>query len=501
MKDSILEIQDVSKSFSGVYALKGVRLTVKKGEVHALIGENGAGKSTLMKIILGMHQPNEGSMLFKGETYVPKNPMDALQAGVSMIHQEISLADNMTVAENIWVGREPTKGGFVDYAEMNRKAKALLSELNLDISPSCKVKKLKVAQQQMVEIARAISYDSDLIIMDEPTSALTEDEVKSLFSIIHNLKKKQVTVIIITHKLNELFEISDSVTVLRDGEYVGCYPIEEMTEKKLVSLMVGRELNEMFPKQAASIGGELLAVKHLTLKGVFEDVSFTVRKGEILGVAGLMGAGRSEIMLSLFGAVPPDSGEIFIDGKKAVIRSPRDAIRNGIAMVTEDRKLTGLSLCRSCKENMSIAHLKKISPHLFLNEKKERREIDRMIQALSIKLASVRQAVSSLSGGNQQKIVLARWLLTEPRILILDEPTRGIDVGAKAEIHRLISELTGTGMAVIMISSELPEILGMSDRILVVHNGRVSGELTREEASQERIMEFATNTATKEEKG
>lgn len=394
MKDSILEIQDVSKSFSGVYALKGVRLTVKKGEVHALIGENGAGKSTLMKIILGMHQPNEGSMLFKGETYVPKNPMDALQAGVSMIHQEISLADNMTVAENIWVGREPTKGGFVDYAEMNRKAKALLSELNLDISPSCKVKKLKVAQQQMVEIARAISYDSDLIIMDEPTSALTEDEVKSLFSIIHNLKKKQVTVIIITHKLNELFEISDSVTVLRDGEYVGCYPIEEMTEKKLVSLMVGRELNEMFPKQAASIGGELLAVKHLTLKGVFEDVSFTVRKGEILGVAGLMGAGRSEIMLSLFGAVPPDSGEIFIDGKKAVIRSPRDAIRNGIAMVTEDRKLTGLSLCRSCKENMSIAHLKKISPHLFLNEKKERREIDRMIQALSIKLASVRQAVS-----------------------------------------------------------------------------------------------------------
>lgn len=501
MKDSILEIQDVSKSFSGVYALKGVRLTVKKGEVHALIGENGAGKSTLMKIILGMHQPNEGSMLFKGETYAPKNPMDALQAGVSMIHQEISLADNMTVAENIWVGREPTKGGFVDYAEMNRRAKALLSELNLDISPSCKVKKLKVAQQQMVEIARAISYDSDLIIMDEPTSALTEDEVKTLFSIIRNLKKKQVTVIIITHKLNELFEISDSVTVLRDGEYVGCYPIEEMTEKKLVSLMVGRELNEMFPKQAASIGGELLSVKHLTLKGVFEDVSFTVRKGEILGVAGLMGAGRSEIMLSLFGAVPPDSGEIFIDGKKAVIRSPRDAIRNGIAMVTEDRKLTGLSLCRSCKENMSIAHLKKISPHLFLNEKKERREIDRMIQALSIKLASVRQAVSSLSGGNQQKIVLARWLLTEPRILILDEPTRGIDVGAKAEIHRLISELTGTGMAVIMISSELPEILGMSDRILVVHNGRVSGELTREEASQERIMEFATNTATKEEKG
>lgn len=501
MKDSILEIQDVSKSFSGVYALKGVRLTVKKGEVHALIGENGAGKSTLMKIILGMHQPNEGSMLFKGETYAPKNPMDALQAGVSMIHQEISLADNMTVAENIWVGREPTKGGFVDYAEMNRKAKALLSELNLDISPSCKVKKLKVAQQQMVEIARAISYDSDLIIMDEPTSALTEDEVKSLFSIIRNLKKKQVTVIIITHKLNELFEISDSVTVLRDGEYVGCYPIEEMTEKKLVSLMVGRELNEMFPKQAASIGGELLSVKHLTLKGVFEDVSFTVRKGEILGVAGLMGAGRSEIMLSLFGAVPPDSGEIFIDGKKAAIRSPRDAIRNGIAMVTEDRKLTGLSLCRSCKENMSIAHLKKISPHLFLNEKKERREIERMIQALSIKLASVRQAVSSLSGGNQQKIVLARWLLTEPRILILDEPTRGIDVGAKAEIHRLISELTGTGMAVIMISSELPEILGMSDRILVVHNGRVSGELTREEASQERIMEFATNTATKEEKG
>ncbi len=494
MDDVILEMRGISKTFSGVYALRDAQLTIRRGEVHALIGENGAGKSTLMKIILGVHAPDAGEMTFKGKAFRPQKPMDALQAGISMIHQEISLADNMTVAENIWIGREPASHGFVNYKALREDAAKLLAELRIIIDPSEKVGHLSVAQMQMVEIARAISYNADLIIMDEPTSALTEEEVGMLFSIIRTLRDKGVSVIMITHKLDELFEISDAVTVLRDGSYVSAHPISEIDEKKLISLMVGRELSELFPKQEAQIGETVLRVQGLTRKGLFEDVSFAVHRGEILGVAGLMGAGRSEIMTALFGGMPVDGGEIYIDGERVAIRNPRDAIRHGLAMVTEDRKLTGLSLCRSCKENISVTNLKRTSPSAFLNKKKEMEEVREMIHALSIRLADPEQAVRSLSGGNQQKIVLARWLLTAPKVLILDEPTRGIDVGAKSEIHRLISELACKGMAVIMISSELPEVLGMSDRIMVVHGGRVRGVLSRAEATQENVMALATNT-------
>ena len=494
MLESLLEAKAISKSFFGVPAIKDVELYVKKGEVHALIGENGAGKSTLMKIIIGAQPYDSGNMIFKGESYKPSAPIDAIKKGISMIHQEISLAPNMSVIENIWLGREEVKGGFVDFSLMKKKTENLLNELGLDIDPGIKVENLSVAKQQMVEIARAVSYNSDLIIMDEPTSALTERETRKLFEIIRMLKSKGVSTIIITHRMEELFEISDTVTVFRDGRYVGMYPIEEITQEKLVSLMVGRKVTNLFPKETAEIKETILKVENYSKKGVFENVSFEVRKGEILGVAGLMGAGRSEVMEAIFSGEKVDSGQLYIDGKKVDFRSPRDAIKNGMAMVTEDRKLTGLALGRSSGENISICNLDKYSHSGFINKIKEKEDIKKMISALSIRLSDPNQLVKSLSGGNQQKVIIAKWLLTEPRILILDEPTRGIDVGAKAEIHRLISELACKGVAIIMISSELPEVIGMSDRIMVMHEGKVKGEIMREDATQELIMKYATNT-------
>ncbi len=372
-------------------------------------------------------------------------------------------------------------------------ARKLLEELKLDIDITKKVSSLSVAQKQMIEIARAISYNADLIIMDEPTSALTESETDKLFEIIRILKTKEVSVIIISHKLDELFEISDTVTVLRDGNFVGSYMIEDMTEQKLISLMVGRELTSLYPKEKSDIGDVVFKAEHITKKGLFEDVSFEIRSGEILGVSGLMGAGRSEIMLALFSGDKLDSGKIYMDGAEIVIHSPEDAIKNGLAMVPEDRKLMGLALCRSSKENMSITDLKFHSKSFFVNKFKEKEKIESMIQRISIKLSSPEQVVKSLSGGNQQKVVLSRWLLCNPKVLILDEPTRGIDVGSKSEIHRLISELACNGMAVIMISSEMPEILGMSDRIIVVRGGKINGEISRVNATQEKIMHMATS--------
>ncbi len=493
MENYIFEASNISKSFYGVYALQDAQIRIKKGEVHALVGENGAGKSTLMKIILGVHRPNNGEMVYKGEPYKPAQPRDALEKGISMIHQEISLAENMTVAENIWIGREPVAGGFVNFLELRSMARKLLEELKLDIDITKKVSSLSVAQKQMIEIARAISYNADLIIMDEPTSALTESETDKLFEIIRILKTKEVSVIIISHKLDELFEISDTVTVLRDGNFVGSYMIEDMTEQKLISLMVGRELTSLYPKEKSDIGDVVFKAEHITKKGLFEDVSFEIRSGEILGVSGLMGAGRSEIMLALFSGDKLDSGKIYMDGAEIVIHSPEDAIKNGLAMVPEDRKLMGLALCRSSKENMSITDLKFHSKSFFVNKFKEKEKIESMIQRISIKLSSPEQVVKSLSGGNQQKVVLSRWLLCNPKVLILDEPTRGIDVGSKSEIHRLISELACNGMAVIMISSEMPEILGMSDRIIVVRGGKINGEISRVNATQEKIMHMATS--------
>ncbi len=495
MKDYLLEAKDISKSFFGVPAIEKVELHVSKGEVHALSGENGAGKSTLKKIIIGAQPYDKGEMIFKGQPYKPHRPADAIEKGISMIHQEISLAPNMPVYENIWLGRESMQGIFVNSGEMVKKTQELLNDLGLDINANTKVEKLSIAQQQMVEIARAVSYDSDLIIMDEPTSALTERETKKLFSIIRMIKERGVSVIIITHRLEELFEISDVVTVFRDGGYVGMYPIEEITQDQLVSLMVGREVSNLFPKTEAEIKDVILKVENYTKAGVFEDVSFEVRRGEILGVAGLMGAGRSEVMEAVFSGEKVDKGTIYLNGEKVHFKSPQDAIKNGMAMVTEDRKLTGLALCRSSGENISISNLGKYTAGGFIKKSSENKYILDMIEALSIRLTGPGQIVKSLSGGNQQKIIIARWLLTDPKILILDEPTRGIDVGAKSEIHRLISELAGKGVAIIMISSEQPEIIGMSDRIIVMHEGRIRGEIMRKDATQELIMKYATNTS------
>lgn len=490
--ENVLEVRGISKAFPGVQALDNVSLQIKKGEVHALLGENGAGKSTLMKLLLGMYKPDCGEIFIKGTERKINNSSDALKAGIAMIHQEISLLPFQTIAENIWIGREPVdKLGLLDWKKLNAMTTQLLEDINLKFNPKTIVNHLSISGMQMIEIARAVSYNSDVIIMDEPTSALTETEVEILFDIIRNLKDKGISIIYISHKLDEIFTIADQVTVLRDGKWVDTKPIEELDNKKIISMMVGRELNQIFPKEFVSINDTALEVKNLTKKGVFNNINFSVKKGEILGVAGLMGAGRSEVMNAIFGIDKIDSGEIFIDGKKVHIKSPRDAIRNKIGMVTEDRKLLGLVLCRSVRENATYANLDKLSNGVFTNKKNEVKATQRMMSLLSIKTPSHRQKVGSLSGGNQQKVVLANWLLTEPKILILDEPTRGIDVGAKAEIHRLMCQFAKEGMAIIMISSELPEILGMSDNVLVMHGGEVKAVFTRDEVTQEKILQCA----------
>lgn len=488
----ILEMNNISKTFPGVKALEDVNFSLRKGEVHTLIGENGAGKSTLMKILLGIYHADAGEIVYKGQPVKIEHPGTALNMGISMIHQELSLVRERTVAENIWIGREPrSKIGILNWKELFRKTEQLLAEFHLDFDPKQKVEKLSVAGRQMIEIARAISYNADVIIMDEPTSALTEKEVDTLFSIIRVLQSRGVAVVYISHKLDEIFEISDRVTVLRDGRYVGTRDIGEIDQPSLISMMVGREITAIFPKLEASIGDVVLEVKHLTRQGVFEDVSFQVRKGEILGFAGLMGAGRTEVVRGIFGIDPVDSGEIFINQEKVTIRSPRDAIEQGMGMVPEDRKLTGLVLCRSVNDNNSMAILNALSNWSFINKSAELVECHKMIELLSIKTPTHKQLVRSLSGGNQQKVVVAKWLSTKPKILILDEPTRGIDVGAKSEIHRLMSSFAQEGMAIIMISSEMPEVLGMSDRILVMHEGKIKGTLDREHATQEKIMACA----------
>ena len=495
--DVILSMEHIDKVFPGVKALSDVSLEVRRGEVHALMGENGAGKSTLMKVLYGIYPCDGGTITFDGKTVGTHTQHEALHMGIAMIHQEISLATNMSVAENIWVGRTPmTKLGLVDFKKLYAMTQEILDDVGLDIDPKVKVRDLSVAQMQMVEVARAVSYNAKLIIMDEPTSSLSKKEIQVLYRIIRTLKSRQVSVIIITHKIDEVFEISDRITVLRDGRRTGDADIHSITEDDLIRMMVGRELTEMFPKQESEIGEVLLEVEHLSSAGVFEDVSFCVHRGEILGVSGLIGAGRTEIMKAVFGIDKKDSGTIRIGGEPVNIRSPRDAIAHGIAMVTEDRKMEGLSLVRSSKENMTIVNLNKYSKGGIVNSKAELSDVEKMIRMLAIKLSSPKQVVNSLSGGNQQKVIIAKWLLKKPKILIIDEPTRGIDVGAKSEIHRIISSLACQGMAVILVSSELPEILGMSDRVIVIHEGHLKGELTRQEATQEKIMALS---ATKKE--
>ncbi|WZL72093.1 sugar ABC transporter ATP-binding protein [Clostridiaceae bacterium 35-E11] len=491
----ILKMQDITKEFPGVKALDGVNLNIRKGTVHALMGENGAGKSTLMKILIGIHQPTSGIITFKGEEINITDTNYALKKGISMIHQELSPIPYMTIAENIFLGREPVnKLGLVDNKKLEEMTKKLFEMLEINLEPNTKMRELSIANTQMVEIAKAISYDSDLIIMDEPTSAITEKEVLHLHKIIHRLKEKEVSIIYITHKMHEVFKISDDITVLRDGTYVGTEEAKNLNNDKLIEMMVGRELKQVFHKEEAEIGDVILEVKNLTRKGVFEDINFQLRKGEILGIAGLMGSGRTEVMENIFGITQREDGEIYLHGERVKIDSPEDAIKHKLALLTEDRKLTGLYLMLSVRDNMIIANIDEYINGTFIDYKKINEVCEEEKGRLGIKTPSMDQLIRNLSGGNQQKVLISRWLLTQPDILILDEPTRGIDVGAKAEIHKLMSKLAQQGKAIIMISSELPEVLGMSDRIMVMHEGRKSGELSREEATQEKILELATGT-------
>jgi inositol transport system ATP-binding protein len=490
----LLEVERVRKAFPGVLALDDVSFRLERGHVHALMGENGAGKSTLMKIIAGIYAPDSGSFRLKGQEIRLTSPLDALRYGIAMIHQELNLMNFMTVAENIWIRREPLNGlGLVRHEEMRRRTLALFDRLDIRIDPDAEVRDLSVANRQMVEIAKAVSYDSEILIMDEPTSALTEREVAHLFRIIRALKAEGKGIIYITHKMSELFEIADEVSVFRDGRFVGEHRAVDVTRDDIIRLMVGREITQMFPKLPAKIGDVILSIKNLSLEGRFRDVSFDLRRGEILGVAGLVGSGRSNVAETIFGVTPATSGTIAIDGRAIDIRHPGVAMDAGMAFLTEDRKESGLFLLLDVLANMQVAALH--GGHVragFVAEGAIAKLCNQQRERLRVRTPDLDEPVINLSGGNQQKVLIARWLLTHPRILILDEPTRGIDVGAKAEIHRLISELAGQGVAVLMISSEMPEVLGMSDRILVMHEGRMTGVVDRQDATQVKIMELAS---------
>ena len=490
---NLLEMRDIRKSFGSVEVLHGVNLSVRSGTVHALMGENGAGKSTLMKVLAGVHRCDSGEVYIHGEKAEIQNPKHSQELGVAMIHQELSSIPEMTVAENIFLGREPRKGIFIDQKKMTEMTKELLDHLKVSIDPNMKIGRLKVADQQLVEIAKAVSFNADIIVMDEPTSAITDNEVEYLFRIIGDLKKQGKGIIYISHKMDEIFRISDDITVLRDGNYVDTWRAKDIDNGVLIKNMVGRELNEYFPKVEVPVTDVLFEAKHLTQKGRFEDISFCVKRGEIFGIAGLIGAGRTEMMQAIFGLTKLDGGELHLDGQKLDIHCPKDAIEQGIAFVTEDRKGEGLVLGMSVAHNITLPSMRTYSRQGFISSGAEKDIVQKEISSLKIKVHSPEQLVGKLSGGNQQKVVLAKWMIKSPKLLILDEPTRGIDVGAKSEIYRLMCEYVANGNSIIMISSEMPEVMGMADRIMVMSNGARSGELNRDEFIQETIMKMAVS--------
>lgn len=493
---TVIEVQHVSKRFPGVQALKDVSVTITQGRVHALVGENGAGKSTLMKILAGLYRPEEGRILFNGEEVSFRNASEALDKGISTIYQELLLCPNLTVAENVFLGREPTTGPFLS-SEVIAECRRQLDRVGFkDIKPNVRVAHLTVAQQQMVEIAKALALDSALIIMDEPTSSLTPAEVQHLFATIRQLKAQGKAIIFISHRLEEIFEIADDITILRDGELIASLPIQEVTHDEVVRMMVNRELARVLSSRSEGQTGELLLeARELTRAGAFGNISFQLYEGEVLGFAGLIGAGRTEAMRAIFGIDSLDKGEIYVRGKKVVIRSPQEAIKAGLGMATEDRKDDGLFGALSVRENMTMANLG-LGPLTgllgFVLRRKEVEVAKKFVQSMSIRTPGLATPIISLSGGNQQKVILSRWLMTEPKVLILDEPTRGIDVGAKAEIHKLIRQLAQEGRGIIVVSSELPELLAVSDRIIVMREGVATAELVTSHTDQEEIMAFAT---------
>lgn len=499
MGEYLLELRNITKRFPGVLALDKVELKVRPGEVHVIMGENGAGKSTLMKIVDGIYHPDEGEMRLYGAKTVIQSPMDAMKNGIAMIHQELNTVLDMTVAENIFLGREIGRGILYDKKTMRREAQNALQQLGLKLDTNLKMRELSVAKRQMAEIAKAVSMKAKIIIMDEPTSAISDKEVDALFQVIREFRSRGIGIVYISHKMDEIFRIADRITVMRDGKTVGTYEASNLTTNELIAKMVGRDIEDVYPpKIPHELGEELLRVKDLSCGSLFDGVSFTLRKGEILGIAGLMGAGRSELAETIFGLRRADRGEIYRGNSKLSIKSPRSAIDAGLAFVTEDRAQSGLNLKTTVKKDMSILTLKQFCRWgQVISSRKENEAVDQRISQLTIKTPSRNQGIKNLSGGNQQKVIIARWLMSNPQILIMDEPTRGIDVGAKYEIYSIMRELAAEGKGILMISSELPEILGICDRTLVMHEGRITGVLKKDEMTQETIMKYATGMGEK----
>ncbi len=495
MNDVVLSMKDIDKRFAGVHALKKVDFELREGEIHALVGENGAGKSTLMKALTGIFPKDSGEIHYMGKLFNPQGPKEALDAGIAIVHQELNMMEHLTVAQNLFIGRESTKrtSWLLDEKTQNRRAEELFRRLNVDIDPTEQVRNLTVGRQQMVEIAKAVSHNLKILVLDEPTAALTDREIEDLFSIMRDLASKGVGMIYISHRLDEIGVITDRVTVLRDGEYVGTRDTKDLSKEEMINMMVGRVIYEK-PKEKSNVPKDapvVLKVENLNAGRQVQDVSFELRRGEILGFAGLMGAGRTETMRALYGA-DRSSGDIWVDGKKVTINDPIDAVKKGIGYLSEDRKRFGLAVNLSVEENVVMPSLEELSPNSFIN----RRELDRVaetyVDKLTIRTPSIDQIVNNLSGGNQQKVVIAKWLIKNSSILIFDEPTRGIDVGAKSEIYHLMNELVAEGKSIIMISSELNEVLRMSDRVAVMCEGKLTGFLDIEEATQEKVMHLAT---------
>lgn len=489
-----IEMQNICKAFGQNQVLKNAGIQLGDGEVHALMGENGAGKSTLMKILTGIYAKDSGTILVDGREVSYRSPQEAEKDGIVFIHQELNVVFDLTVEENLFLGKEITSFlGICNKKAMRQKADEILQMLGVKISTSKVMSELSIGQQQMIEICKALMVDAKVIIMDEPTAALTQSETQILFEVIRNLRKRGVSIIYISHRMEEIFELCDSITVLRDGSYVGTKKIPETDMNDVVKMMIGREIGERYPTRDFSIGEEVLRVEGLTKNGVFEDISFSIHSGEVLGVSGLMGAGRTEIMQAIFGNLPYDKGKIYINQKECHINNPEQAINMGIGFITEDRKSEGLMLDESIQKNISLTNLKGVSNSIgVLNKKSEDDLIAKAIKELNIRCFGPQHVCLNLSGGNQQKVVFAKWIYTNPKILILDEPTRGVDIGAKKEIYNIINDLAKQGVAILMVSSELPEVLGMSDRIMVIHEGSNQGCLMKEEADQEIIMTYAT---------
>ncbi len=494
MGEVILTMEGIDKSFPGVHALDHVKLEVKKGEVHALMGENGAGKSTLMKVLTGIYSKDEGTIIYEGKEVEFTNPREAQKEGIIIVHQELNMMNHLTVAQNIFIGREPRKHNLIDDAKMNEDARILFDRLHIDIDPTENMGKLTVGKQQMCEIAKAISHEAKVIIFDEPSAALTESEIEELFKIIRDLRDKGMGIVYISHRMDEIKVITDRVTVMRDGGYVGTLITEECTKDDIINMMVGRVIYEE-PKTKSAVAKDapvVLKVENLNAGKMVRDINFELRKGEILGFSGLMGAGRTETARALFGADPKESGDIFVNGIKVDIKNPQDAVMHGIGYLSEDRKRYGIVVDKTVAENSTMASLDDYMKGLFINKKKEKKIAQDYVDSLKTKTPGVDQLVVNLSGGNQQKVVIAKWLVRNCDILIFDEPTRGIDVGAKSEIYHLMNELVAEGKSIIMISSEMTEVLRMSDRIIVMCEGKQTGEINIEEATQERIMRAAT---------